>query len=135
MTFSNSDNPDGLIRSDRRGRLLVRAEQRTAILRAFDSSSLSAMAFCRQHGLCYSTFATWIQKRRKENVAPASAVHSPVLANPSFIEVRLEEAATSRPLHPLKFNLPSGASVEICDPSQVPLLVDLLRHLDPPRPC
>jgi hypothetical protein len=64
MTLANSDNPGGLIRSDHGGRLLVRAEQRGAILQAFDAGSLSAMAFCRQHGLSYSTFATWIQKKR-----------------------------------------------------------------------
>ncbi|BCU76854.1 hypothetical protein [Luteolibacter sp. LG18] len=63
MTFANFEETSaGVIRADRRGRLLIRAEQRAAILKAFDDSSLSAMAFCRQHGLAYSTFATWIQK-------------------------------------------------------------------------
>jgi len=41
MTFANPDKADGLIGSDRRGRLLVRAEQRAAILQAFDAGSLS----------------------------------------------------------------------------------------------
>jgi hypothetical protein len=136
MTLPNSDKPDCMIRSDHRGRLLIRAEQRTAILKAFDAGSLSAMAFCRQHGLCYSTFATWIQKRRRENAPPASTAHTPASASKSFVEVRLEEtAATALPLLPLTFNLPSGASVEIRDPSQLPLLAGLLRHLDPTRPC
>jgi len=50
--------------------------------------------------------------------------------------VRLEETATTaRPLLPLTFNLPSGASDEIRDPSQLTLLAGLLRHLDPTLPC
>ena len=136
MTLANSDNPCGLIRSDRRGRLLVRAEQRAAILQAFDAGSLSAMAFCRQHGLSYSTFATWIQKRRRESSTSTPEVRAPALASPSFAEVQLDQPAIfAQPRHPIKLNLPSGASVEIGDPSQMPLVVELLRHLSSSRPC
>jgi hypothetical protein len=136
MTFANSDKADGLIRSDRRGRLLVRAEQRAAILQAFDAGSLSAMAFCRQHGLSYSTFATWIQKRRRENTVPAPEVCAPAPANPSFAEVHLDQPAIFAQSHrPIKLNLPSGVSVEISDPSQIPLVIELLRHLSSSRPC
>jgi hypothetical protein len=62
MTFANSDKSPSasVIRADRKGRLLIRAEQRAAILQAFDDSALSAMAFCRQHSISYSTFATWM---------------------------------------------------------------------------
>jgi len=136
MTLANSDKAGGLIRSDRRGRLLVRAEQRAAILQAFDSGSLSAMAFCRQHGLSYSTFATWIQKRRRENAVPRSVVCAPAPANPSFAEVHLEQPVTfAQPPRAIKINLPSGASVEISDPSQMPLVIELLRHLSSNRSC
>jgi hypothetical protein len=54
-----------LIRSDSKGRVLVAADQRDALLDAFEQSGQSAMAFCRQHGLKYPTFATWVQKRRR----------------------------------------------------------------------
>jgi hypothetical protein len=44
MTSPNSGNSDDkLVRVDHRGRLLVRAEQRAAILKAFDESALSTM--------------------------------------------------------------------------------------------
>jgi hypothetical protein len=54
-----------LIRCDSKGRVLVAAGQRDALLDAFEQSGQSAMAFCRQHGLKYPTFATWVQKRRR----------------------------------------------------------------------
>ena len=136
MTLANTDNPAELIRSDRRGRLLVRAEQRAAILQAFDSSSLSAMAFCRHHGLSYSTFATWIQKRRKENAVRTSPVRPQVPADPPFAEVYMAEPiAAPGPHRLLKLNLPTGASVEISDHAQMPLVVELLRHLSSARAC
>lgn len=92
MTSPNAGDPDDkLIRADRRGRLLVRAEQRAAILEASDESSLSAMAFCRQHGLSYSTFATWIQKRRRE-LAPERG--DPAVQAPAFAEVVIDEGKT-----------------------------------------
>jgi hypothetical protein len=41
MTSPNSGNPDEkLVRADHRGRLFVRAEQRAAILKAFDDFTL-----------------------------------------------------------------------------------------------
>ena len=72
MTLAKSATPTAVVRSDRRGRLLVRAEQRHLILEAFDASALSAMAFSRQHGLCYSTFGSWVHKRRKDAIAQPS---------------------------------------------------------------
>jgi len=46
-----------LIPSDSKGRMLVAADQRDALLNAFEQSGQSAMAFCRQHGLKVS--APW----------------------------------------------------------------------------
>lgn len=135
MTSSNSgDQTGGLIRADRRGRLLVRAEQRAAILKAFDESSLSAMAFCRQHELSYSTFAAWIQRRRKEQVA-GKADTAPCLP-PAFAEVILDEGKPElKPAPPLRVVLRSGVSFEIASPEQLPLAVGLIQSLAGSRPC
>jgi len=53
------------IRSDTKGRVLVAADQRDALLDPFEQSGQSDMAFCRQHDLKYPTFATLVQKRRR----------------------------------------------------------------------
>lgn len=133
MTSPNSGNlEDKLIRADRRGRLLVRAEQRAAILKAFDESALSAMAFCRQHGLSYSTFATWIQRRRREQ-APGSGDPAPA---PAFAEVVIDEGkAIPRSIPPLRIILRSGVSFEVVSADQVPLAAGLIQSLAGPRSC
>jgi hypothetical protein len=134
MTSPNSGNHDDkLIRADRRGRLLVRAEQRAAILKAFDESSLSAMAFCRQHGLSYSTFATWIQKRRREQTPGVTGAEAP---GPAFAEVVIEEGkAAPNATPPLRVILRSGVSFEVVSADQVPLAAGLIQSLAGPRPC
>jgi hypothetical protein len=134
MTFATSEEkPFGIIRTDQRGRLLIRAGQREAILAALDQSTLSVMAFCRQHGLCYSTVAHWNQKRRRAN----GAAPSPPATQSPFVEVlvKSEAAAIAQPHGPLRLTLPSGATVEISDSTQIPLLAELLRVLSPARPC
>lgn len=47
-----------MIQADFRGRVLVPADQREALIDEFERSGLSAMAFCRLDGLTYPTFAT-----------------------------------------------------------------------------
>lgn len=135
MTLAKSVGPADMVRSDRRGRLLVRAQQRALILEAFDASALSGMAFCRQHGLSYSTFAGWIQKRRK-NAAVSSVVRDAPGEKPLFAEVIIPQTPdTPKPIPALKVNLPCGVSFEISDPDQMPLAVKLLQALPASRPC
>ena len=134
MTSPNSGNPDDkLIRADRRGRLLVRAEQRAAILKAFDESSLSAMAFCRQHALSYSTFATWIQKRRQERAPGCGESAAPA---PAFAEVVIDEVNTTpKAIPPIRVTLRSGVSFEVVSADQVPLAAGLIQSIAGLRSC
>jgi hypothetical protein len=112
---------------------LVRAEQRDAILKAFDASSLSAMAFCRQHELSYSTFAAWLQRRRKEQ-APGDA--DTPSKRPAFAEVIVDgEKPDAKPASPLRVVLRSGVSFEIASPEQLPLAVGLIQSLAGSRSC
>jgi hypothetical protein len=117
----DSEAGSGVIRSDRRGRVLVGAPQREALLDEFDRSGLSAMAFCRMHGLVYPTFAAWVQKRRRQSSAA-----------PAFAEVIVERCEEPRPASSgpaLRIALPGGAMIEMNGREQLPLAVELLRQL------
>ena len=54
-----------ILKQDVLGRVTTPAEQREALLDAFEASGMSGMAFAEQAGLKYQTFATWVQKRRR----------------------------------------------------------------------
>ena len=130
MTFivSSEDAGDGrLIHSDRRGRVLVSLEQREALLDAFERSGQSGVAFCRQHGLKYPTFATWVQKRKRQ---PAP------IRSTTFAEVILEAPLGQSGESPgLSVMLPDGSRIDIACRSQLPWAAELLRHLSSSRPC
>ena len=117
-----------LIRSDSWGRVLVAADQREALLDAFEQSGQSAMAFCRKHGLKYPTFATWVQKRRRGGVP----------AHPRFAEVTVDLPATVEPSaapEPMRVTLADGTRIDITCRKQLAWAVELLRHLSPTRSC
>jgi hypothetical protein len=117
-----------LIRSDSKGRVLVAAEQRDALLDAFEQSGQSAMAFCRQHGLKYPTFATWVQKRRRAS----EPVH------PRFAEVNVDLPALAEPPalpESMRVTLADGTRIDISCRKQLAWAMELLRHLSPVRPC
>ena len=54
-----------ILQQDARGRVLVSAARREALLDEFERSGSSAMRFARLAGLRYSTFANWVQARRR----------------------------------------------------------------------
>jgi transposase-like protein len=128
------DRETGLIRTDQIGRLRFTADQRRILLDAFESSGQSASGFAAQHGIKYTTFANWVQKRRADqpgvrpspNVAPAK----PLL----LAEVSCEEAC---PLPgacaALEVCLPGGVKFAIGGLAQVPLAAALIRELS--RSC
>jgi hypothetical protein len=117
-----------VIRSDRRGRLLVSPAQREALLDEFQRSDVSAMAFCERHALVSPTFASWLQKRRQR----------PAPGAPAFAEVVVEprrETPAACGNAALRITLPGGALIEMTGHDQLPRVVELLRALGLRLPC
>lgn len=57
--------------SGRRPRRRTDAARRAQLLAAFERSGLSAAAFARRHGLHYTTFCGWRQRRTQAKTALA----------------------------------------------------------------
>jgi transposase-like protein len=75
------------------------ASQRAQLLAAFDRSGLSAADFARQHGVHYTTFSGWRQRRDRAKASPAFVQVE--LASPSRHKladaiVRLQDVTESR---------------------------------------
>lgn len=126
------DRDTGLIRTDQIGRLRFTADQRRVLLDAFESSGQSASGFAAQHGIKYTTFANWVQKRKVDK--PGSLL-SAVPAKPLLLaEVACEETGPP-PVASMVVEayLPGGARIVIGGMAQVPLAAALIRELS--RPC
>ena len=128
-----------LIKTDGLGRITVARESREAILDAFEASSMSGLAFAKEHGINYQTFASWMQKRRRargdyekrKKTPPKEKTKLPQL---TLTEVSIEQTEPS-PVRPLKLSLAGEVSVTLEDESQLPLLKELIKTLSPESPC
>lgn len=130
MADSDSDKDSAFVKTDALGRTRTTKEQREAILDAFDKSGLSGPDFARVHEINYQTFATWRQKRRREqgnypkDPATSKAVDKP-LESFTLIEAAVEN------LHQgdsLTLEIGKEARLVITNSSQLPLAVALLKH-------
>jgi len=64
-----------LIKTDRLGRIQVTPQHREALLDKFEQSGVSGQQFAKQHGIKYTTFANWCQKRRRNNGSYAAVAN------------------------------------------------------------
>ena len=127
MTSTTGTNE--VLRQDRRGRVRVPRGRRDALLDEFSRGGVSAAEFARMAGIKYSTFANWLQERRK--------------ARPSVVEesrevlvgggVRLLEAVvedrvigTARNNAGLCIELPGGGRLTVHSPAQLAMTAELL---------
>ena len=135
-TASGTPISSAVIKSDCLGRIHVSKEHRGKLLAAFDSSGMSGAKFASHYGIKYPTFASWIQKRRRERDNYQDAPHQSAnclvdsLAEVTLAELTPDTTAVSSDLVTLK--LPGGSSLDIGNPEQACLAAALLNNLNDP---
>ena len=82
------------------------AARRARLLAAFDRSRLSAAAFARQHGIHYTTFGGWRQRRDQGQ------------SSPGFVQVEMPEPT---PLVEMVIELGGTARLSLTAEVQIPL--------------
>jgi len=95
------------------------ATQRAKLLAAFDRSGLSAANFARRHGVHYTTFCGWRQRRDRTKASPA------------FVQVEL---ASPAPLSELVIEM-GAAQLRLVSVAQLPLAARLLQILQEGQRC
>src|ERR1700734_3331099 len=99
--------------------------RRAQLLAAFDRSGLSAAAFARQHGLTYTTFCGWRQRRDRGRSSPAFVqVELPEPAPP--VDLSTEASAKAE----LVIELGGTARLRLTAEGQIPLAARLLQTLN-----
>lgn len=110
-------------------------ERRERLLDEFERSGASASAFAKLIGMKYQTFAYWVQRRREQG-RPAGLGAAAV---PRLLEAVVGGSQFAGRASVLRVELPGGARMELCDPSQAVLAAALLRELAQPfhggTPC
>ena len=128
-----------ILKQDARRRVLVSVARREALLNEFERSGSSAMRFARLAGLKYSTFANWVQARRRRRalVRPpgCEAAEGNGLAE-SGGPVRLFEALVEggpagceearRAEGGVVIELPGGCRLSVGSPAELPMAAELV---------
>lgn len=96
------------------------AAQRSKWLAAFDRSKLSAAAFARKHGLQYTTFCGWRQRRTK------------LKSSPGFVRVQLTPAPAT---DGLLIELGAHARMRVTSVDQIALAAQFIEHLNAQSSC
>ncbi|MEM7790159.1 MAG: hypothetical protein AAF546_02050 [Verrucomicrobiota bacterium] len=94
------------------------ADKRELILDRFEASGLSGKRFATQIGVTYSTFAGWVQKRRRARGGYANEAGEPVKAPLALVEAIIEEPEhkpeASYPVTGTRDELGNEAELEEC---------------------
>ena len=113
------------LKADANERVWAPAEKRAEILREFDRSGASGVEFARMIGVKYPTFAGWLRRR---GARPGVGRRGRPKKEPvQFVEAMIPVRATE----PLVVELPRGVRVRITASAKIPLLLELLRRLEP----
>ena len=125
-----------ILKTDALGRVKVTAQRREALLDEFERGEMNAAQFAEFVGVKYQTFATWIQKRRKERTAVKGQKAALPLRDGGqmhWVEAVFVEDENISGCEPagtkLNVILPGGARIEITQAGQTELVADLILAL------
>jgi hypothetical protein len=137
MTLTIAPVDGQILKRDSVGRVRTPRERRDTILNEFDQSGMSGQKFAKWAGIKYTTFANWLQQRRKQRQTPTGAKVTEevrwveaVMGSRPRQKPGMKAAATGLTVHG-----PGGVRIEIHEEKQVDWAAKLLRHLGVSGPC
>jgi transposase-like protein len=116
-------NTEQLLKVDVAGRVWTPREMREGVLDEFERSGMPATEFAGRVGVKYSTFANWVQQRRRERRGGKS------VALPRLVEAVVAQAEVSPAARAVVVHLPGGGRVEVADEGQAKMAAVLLQAL------
>ena len=121
-----------VLKQDVLGRVKTPKVRREQLLDEFERSGLPGLKFAELAGIKYQTFATWVQKRRRQRGDYVAGKLTAAKKSMHWLEAVVAPAQNpggqSQPA--LVLVLPGGVRVEIADLKQVALAAALVRALE-----
>jgi hypothetical protein len=81
---------------DQRGRRVTPLDRQVELVRAYQASGLTQAGFVRREGLCYSTFAGWVQKHSRFAKVKFAELRLPAAPPAAGLEVQLVDGTIVR---------------------------------------
>ncbi len=134
--MTNTENTtEVVLKTDTIGRVMTPLERRRSLLEEFEKSGLSGTKFAALVGVKYSTFASWLQQRRRQRGRGGEAKGAVDAAGQMrWLETVIEQAQgpAGKDRSTLMVQLPGGARAEINTVGQAALAAVLLQALEKP---
>jgi hypothetical protein len=134
-----TDTAGQILKQDSLGRVRTPAEQREALLSEFERSGMSGTAFAAFAGIKYTTFANWVQSKRKRSGARMAALPEGGARSGQavrWVEASVEAAGTAPGADgSLVVEFCRGARMAVGDSRQAALAAELLRHWEAGKRC
>jgi hypothetical protein len=129
LTLESGGTEEQILKVDTLGRVRRTAEQREAILDEFERSGMSGTGFTAHYGIKYTTFACWVQarRRRRRRGAKGKSKAGKKSTSLALTEVTVEGTTASGGL--LGVELPGGVRLDIRDEGGVRLAAELIQRL------
>ncbi len=127
---STIDSVGPVLQADTAGRVRTPPERRAHLLEEFAQSGLSGAKFAALAGIRYSTFAGWVQRRRKaQGISTTPAKGTEPMR---WLEAVVEQAQNPGALNcaGLVLELPGGIRAQIGNMNQAVLAAALVRALE-----
>ena len=123
-------SPALLLKTDVLGRVKTPPARREQLLDEFERSGTSGQKFAELVGVKYQTFASWVQKRRRQRQPAArnKTIRSPA-ATVRWVEAVVGQTTAPSADSSLPLHLPGGARLEISCAAQIPLAAALVQAL------
>lgn len=131
---STTDEEELILKTDALGRVRMPAAKRELILDRFERSGMTGLAFAAYIGVKYTTFAGWVQKRRRARGDYAAKEGKSVKASITLFEAVVEEPAPTVGIG-VEVETSEGFKLKISTREEVPLAVELLRALGGSERC
>ena len=125
-----------VLKQDVLGRVKTPKARREQLLDEFERSGLPGLKFAELAGIKYQTFATWVQKRRRQRGDYAAGKITAAKKSVQWLEAVLAPPPGSVVKTgglTLVLHLPGGVRVEMSDMKQVEMAAALVRALQ--KPC
>jgi transposase len=137
MTLTIAPVDGQILKRDTAGRVRTPRERREALLVEFDRSGMSGQKFAAWAGMKYTTFANWLQRRRKQRQSPSGAKGTDAVQwVQAVVGNRLRQKPGVKPgAVGLIVHGPGGVRIEIHEEKQVDWAAKLLRSLDGAESC
>jgi hypothetical protein len=125
---------ESVLKTDDLGRVKTPVARREQLLDEFGRSGLSGIKYAALVGIKYSTFASWLHKRRRQRDGVAS-VPAKSVDSMRWLEAVVEQAQNpgGQNATGLVLEFAGGARVQISNVNQAILAAALMRALE--KPC